>query len=75
MDPTAYSDPRLQEKLPYTQAEAEALKIAQVIPSSFDRSIEAAAIFREESQAAVLGLKSAEDAAAAMQSRIERLMN
>ncbi len=75
VDPTAYSDPRLQEKLPYTQAEAEALKIAQVIPSSFDRSIEAAAIFREESQAAVLGLKSAEDAAAAMQSRIERLMN
>jgi multiple sugar transport system substrate-binding protein len=75
VDPTAYSDARLQEKLPYTQAEAEALKIAQVIPSSFDRSIEAAAIFREESQAAVLGLKSAEDAAAAMQSRIERLMN
>jgi multiple sugar transport system substrate-binding protein len=75
VDPTAYSDARLQEKLPYTQAEAEALKIAQVIPSSFDRSIVAAAIFREESQAAVLGLKSAEDAAAAMQSRIERLMN
>ncbi len=75
VDPTAYSDARLQETLPYTQAEAEALKIAQVIPSSFDRSIEAAAIFREESQAAVLGLKSAEDAAGAMQTRIERLMN
>ena len=75
VDPTAYSDTRLQEKLPYTKVEAEALKIAEVIPSTFDRSVEAAAIFREESQAAVLGLKSAEDAASAMQSRIERLVN
>lgn len=74
VDPTAYSDARLQEKLPYTKAEAEALKIAQVIPSSFDRSVEVAAIFREESQAAVLGLKSPEDAAKSMQARIERLV-
>lgn len=75
VDPTAYSDARLQQKLPYTKAESEALKIAQVIPSSFDRSVEVAAIFREESQAAVLGLKSPEDAASSMQSRIERLVN
>lgn len=74
VDPGAYSDVRLQEKLPYTKAESEALKIAQVIPSSFDRSVEVAAIFREESQAAVLGLKSPEDAAASMQKRIERLV-
>jgi multiple sugar transport system substrate-binding protein len=74
VDPTAYSDARLQEKLPYTKAESEALKIAQVIPSSFDRSVEVAAIFREESQAAVLGLKSPEDAAKSMQTRIERLV-
>lgn len=74
VDPNAYSDPRLQQKLPYTKAESEALKIAQVIPSSFDRSVEVAAIFREESQAAVLGLKSAEDAAKSMQARIERLV-
>ncbi len=74
VDPTAYSDARLQEKLPYTQAESAALKIAQVIPSSFDRSVEVAAVFREESQAAVLGLKSPEDAASSMQARIERLV-
>lgn len=74
VDPTAYSDPRLQEKLPYTKAEAEALAIAQVIPSSFNRSVEATAIFREESQAAVLGLKSAQDAAKSMQTRIEQLI-
>jgi len=74
VDPTAYSDARLQEKLPYTKAEAEALKIAQVIPSSFDRSVEVAAIFREESQAAVLGLKTPEESAKSMQSRIERLV-
>ena len=74
VDPDAYSDPRLQQKLPYSKAESSALKIAQVIPSSFDRSIEATAVFREESQAAVLGLKSPEDAANSMQSRIEQLV-
>jgi multiple sugar transport system substrate-binding protein len=74
VDPNAYSDPRIQQKLPYSKAESQALQIAQVIPSSFDRSIEAAAIFREESQAAVLGLKSAEDAAGSMQSRISQLV-
>ncbi|MHB2166889.1 extracellular solute-binding protein [Alsobacter sp. R-9] len=75
VDPTAYSDLRLQQKLPYTKAEAKALEIAQVIPSSFRRSVEAAAIFREESQAAVLGMKSPKDAAAAMQTRIEKLID
>jgi len=74
VDPTAYSDPRLQQKLPYTKAESEALTIAQIIPSSFNRSVEAAAIFREESQAAVLGMKSPESAAKSMQSRIQQLV-
>ena len=39
-----------------------------------DASLQALAIFREESQAAVIGLKTPQDAAAAMQRRIEPLV-
>jgi multiple sugar transport system substrate-binding protein len=60
--------------LPYTAEEAKAIAAALVIPSSFDASLQALAIFREESQAAVIGLKTAEDAAASMQRRIEPLV-
>lgn len=74
VDPRAYADSRLQERLPYTQEEARAISIAGVIPSSFDGSLEALTIFREESQAAVLGFKSPEEAAKSMQTRIEMVI-
>lgn len=74
VDPHAYSDTRLQARLPYTQEEAKAISIAGVIPSSFDRSLEALTIFREESQAAVLGFKTPADAAQSMQARIVALL-
>ncbi len=74
VDPKAYGDPRLQERLPYTQEEAKAISIAGVIPSSFDGSLEALTVFREESQAAVLGFKSPEEAAKSMQARIEAIV-
>jgi multiple sugar transport system substrate-binding protein len=72
--PAAYQDAELKKRLPYTAEEAKAIAAALVIPSSFDASLQALAIFREESQAAVIGLKSAEDAAASMQRRIEPLV-
>lgn len=72
--PAAYEDKRLAEKLPYTKEEALAIRNALVLPSSFNGSLEAITIFKEESQAAVLGRKSAEQAAAAMQQRIEPLV-
>jgi multiple sugar transport system substrate-binding protein len=72
--PAAYSDPRLKARLPYTAEEAKGIQAALVIPSSFDASLQALAIFREESQAAVIGLKTPQDAAAAMQRRIEPLV-
>ncbi len=71
--PAAYSDKRLQERLPYTKEEARAIAQALVVPSAFNASLEALAIFREESQAAVIGMKSPKDAAASMQKRIEPL--
>jgi multiple sugar transport system substrate-binding protein len=72
--PAAYSDARLKAQLPYTAEEAKGIQAALVIPSSFDASLQALAIFREESLAAVIGVKTPQDAAAAMQRRIEPLV-
>jgi multiple sugar transport system substrate-binding protein len=72
--PASYADERLKKTLPYTQEEAKAIQMALLVPSGFDGSLQAITIFREESQAAVLGRKTAEQAAAAMQSRIEPLL-
>jgi multiple sugar transport system substrate-binding protein len=72
--PSAYEDERLKKQLPYTQEEAKAIAAALIVPSSFDASLQALAIFREESQAAVIGLKSPKEAADSMQRRIEPLV-
>ncbi len=72
--PAAYDDARLKERLPYTQEEAVAIAQATTIPSSYDASAQVNTIFMEESQAAVLGLKTAEEAAASMEKRIVPLV-
>lgn len=72
--PAAYHDERLVKTLPYTKEESKALEMALLVPSNFDGSLQAITIFREESQAAVLGRKTPEQAAAAMQQRIEPLV-
>jgi multiple sugar transport system substrate-binding protein len=72
--PSAYEDERLKKQLPYTQEEAKAIGAALIVPSSFDASLQALAIFREESQAAVIGLKTPKEAADSMQRRIEPLV-
>jgi multiple sugar transport system substrate-binding protein len=70
----AYDDERLKKQLAYTVEESKAIQHALVVPSGFNASLEALTIFKEESQAAVLGRKTPEQAAAAMQSRIEPLV-
>jgi len=72
--PAAYDDARLKERLPYTQEEAVAIAQATTIPSSYDASAQVNTIFMEESQAAVLGLKTPEAAAASMEKRIVPLV-
>ena len=72
--PAAYEDSQLKGQLPYTAEEAKAIQVALTVPSSFNDSLQALAIFREESQAAVIGLKTPEDAAKSMQRRIEPLV-
>ncbi len=72
--PSVYGDEQLKQRLPYTQEEAKAIAAALIVPSSFDASLQALAIFREESQAAVIGIKSPQEAANSMQRRIEPLV-
>lgn len=72
--PAAYEDPRVIEKLPYAAAEAIGLRDASVAVPAFDGAVEATTIFIEEMQAAVLGLKTPEEAAAALQERAEELV-
>ena len=68
-----YDDARYKAVYPYTVEESRALSISSVLPS-FETSPQAWAIFAEEVQAAVIGLKSPEDAARSMQERIEPLV-
>lgn len=72
--PAAYNDARLKEKLPYTQEEAVAIGQAVTIPSSYDASAQVNTIFMEESQAAVIGLKTPEEAVASLTKRITPLI-
>jgi multiple sugar transport system substrate-binding protein len=72
--PAAYEDERVIKKLPYAAAEAVGLSSASVAVPAFAGAVEATTIFIEEMQAAVLGLKTPEEAAAALQTRAEALV-
>jgi len=72
--PAAYEDPRVQETLPYAAGEAAALDFAVVAIPPFNGAVEAQSIFIEEMQAALLGLKTPEQAVADLQSRAEELV-
>ena len=72
--PSAYSDPRIQEGLPYAELEALALQHARVPMPAFSDAAEAKDIFIEEMQASLLGLKSPADAGADMADRIRPLL-
>ncbi|MGH8845183.1 MAG: ABC transporter substrate-binding protein [Advenella sp.] len=72
--PAAYENAKLKQTLPYTAEEAKAIKAAITVPSSFNDSLQALSVFREESQAAVIGIKTPEAAAESMQKRIGALV-
>lgn len=72
--PAAYDDPRVIERLPYAAAEAIGLRDASVAVPAFPDAVEATTVFIEEMQATVLGLKTPEEAAAALQTRGEELV-
>lgn len=71
---SAYSDPRLKEKVSYAALEATALKAARVPMPAFNKAAEAKDIFVEEMQAAMLGLQAPEVSAKNMTKRIQPLL-
>lgn len=72
--PADYTDPRIIDYVPYAAAEGAALGTLDVTIPAFDKTAQAATLFIEEFQAALLGFKSPEQAAADLQSRAEDLV-
>ena len=72
--PSDYADPRVVDYLPYAAAEGAALGNLEVTIPAFGRTAQAATLFIEEFQAAMLGIKSPEQAAADLQTRAEELV-
>lgn len=72
---SVYSRPEIQELLPFANHEAEALTAARPHLPAFNEVARVQDIFLEESQAAVLGHKSAEQAMADAVRRAEPLVN
>lgn len=72
--PADYADPRVVDYVPYAAAEGAALGNLEVTIPAFDKTAQAATLFIEEFQAAMLGFKSPEQAAADLQLRAEELV-
>lgn len=72
--PADYADPRVVGYVPYAAAEAAALDTLEVTIPAFDKTAQAATLFIEDMQAAMIGIKSPEEAAADLQTRAEELV-
>jgi multiple sugar transport system substrate-binding protein len=71
---STYADPAFAATLPHAAAEAEALKTARIHLPAFDNQARAHDAFVEESQAAVLGMKTAERAMADATRRVRAML-
>ena len=60
--PAAYADPRVKEKIPYAEAEAEAIANATPPLPGFAKGAQAADLFTEAVQSVLIGSVSAEEA-------------
>ncbi|MBL8698358.1 MAG: extracellular solute-binding protein [Alphaproteobacteria bacterium] len=71
---STYSEAALAKSLPHAAIEAEAIKSARIPLPAFDQQARAYDIFTEESQAAMLGMKTAERAMADAAKRVQPLL-
>jgi multiple sugar transport system substrate-binding protein len=71
---STYDDPRLRQMVSYADEERRVLKVARLPLPAFDEAARAADIFREEAEAAVLGLKTPEIAMASVVTRVKPLL-
>ncbi len=71
---STYDDANFQATVPYADAERAVLKVARVPLPAFDEAARAGDIFKEEAEAAVLGMKTPEIAMASVVKRVKPLL-
>jgi multiple sugar transport system substrate-binding protein len=71
---STYDDPSFRRTVEYADAEREVLKAARIPIPAFDEASRAGDIFKEEAEAAVLGMKTPEQAMAAVVQRVRPLL-
>ncbi len=71
---STYDDPRVRAALPYAEDERKVLRVARVPMPAFDEAQRAADFFREEAEAAVLGMKTPQKAMDDLTARVRRLL-
>lgn len=71
---STYDDQRLRSQVTYADEERRVLKVARVPLPAFDEAARAGDIFKEEVEAAVLGMKTPEAALKAVADRVKPLL-
>jgi multiple sugar transport system substrate-binding protein len=71
---STYENPRVRELIPYAEEERRVLRVARVPLPAFDEAQRAGDIFKEEAEAAVLGMKTPEAAMASVVQRVNPLL-
>jgi multiple sugar transport system substrate-binding protein len=71
---STYEDARFREAVPYAEEERRVLTVARVPLPAFDEAARAGDIFKEEAEAAVLGMKTPEAAMASLVARVTPLL-
>ena len=71
---SAYDDQRLRQALPYADDERRVLKVSRVAIPAFDNAAQAGDLLQEEVQAAVLGMKTPQQAMTDLTARTRRLI-
>lgn len=72
---STYEDPGFRAKVPYADAERHVLQVARVPMPAFDEAARAADLFKEEAEAAVLGMKTPEAAMSDLVRRVTPLLS
>lgn len=72
--PSAYDDPRIQERLSYADAEQRVLAVARPPIPGWDNSAQVQDIFVEEVELVLLGLKTSKEAMNSVQQRVTPLL-
>jgi multiple sugar transport system substrate-binding protein len=71
---STYENPKLREAIPYAEAERRVLRVARVPLPAFDEAARAGDLFKEEAEAAVLGMKTPEQAMQSLTARVKPLL-